>query len=269
MRKIFVFLTVLTMMIITCALSEQINPDIAETTTDKTITFLGIDWLSSESTAEEIIKQQFPEIDYREKEDNPSFFRKVSYNFTDDTHEFLPYYESANVQTRIIEFKKKGAWKDTYTVFGKVAGYPIDNITLRFIKTDPNNYKSYGLFEATYYFSTLNKNSSITVSEQYLDLKQKLSDLYGTPHVSAIGDNIAGARVGENAVWISKDGTAVNLQYDKYLSGYMKDGEFIYLKYGTTVVNDIFIKQEIELQREQEQKNKEERDAIQNDNSGL
>ena len=163
MKRMIVAVLIMAMMCAALLVSRA--EEMPQQTTDKEILFQGMSWNTDYKEAEQIVKNAFPEIDDVHRQ--TSWINDSVWNFYDGGY-VLPRYNSTHIDSMKIEFQEKGPWSGTYMPFGKVAGYNIDKIWLKFIK---KTALLYSLYEAGYQFDTLGSYSTIPTKDQYSKYK--------------------------------------------------------------------------------------------------
>ncbi|MBQ6715786.1 MAG: hypothetical protein IJN21_04605 [Clostridia bacterium] len=251
-KKMLVIL-ILLCILSTSALGEQMKEEYAPTT-DKEILFLNITWNETAENASRFIQETFPAINSIETDENRH------YGFSDPTRKISEYVEADQAQITSLNFER--ITDDRYGLsspLGIVAGYGIVNLSMCFLHND-----DFGLFEARYYLGIDNNN------EIYIDLKHKLSDLYGIPYEYEIeATGFTGKELHKNAVWIGANSTAVYLEYTRYYTGYLAGSESISLCYGTTAANAIIERLAAEEAKLEEQLEEQRKEELQNNHTGL
>lgn len=253
MKQVIIFLTLLALLPITCIAEDNNRPVLPEQTTEKEIRFLTIPWNTDINSVTKAIETSNVLMNKKEVK-HPN----ESYNFHDGSPYVFPYLASKHVKTTVIN----------YDCSCTVAGYEVDGITLSFMDEE-----KYGFYKAEYRFSTSSyfKPKNYTYVDQYEDLKQKLTNLYGKPYEyeGSGSDFVGGIQEGKRSVWKGSNSTGVILDYDNHIGGILDGITSLRLTYGTGEVDRIFIEKNAIKELEEEQERQKQLEEIHNDNSGL
>ncbi|MBR3741453.1 MAG: hypothetical protein IKN04_13550 [Clostridia bacterium] len=243
---------------------SYINSKPESDTSISVIQFMNIPWGTPKEDVLDYLKESSLHIQNIEEEKYPyedfiSGSISPSYNFHDAFSLYYPLQFSIDVHTTMVKMR----------VSNTIAGYSVDRIVLCFM--DENDY---GLYKVIYSFSPLTDKSVFSYDEQYADLLNKLSSLYGVSHEHSEEKKgvIAKKEKITSALWLGGKNTGVCLtmhQYDQagYWDRFLSDE--ITITYGTADVNSIFELKNKQREDAEEDSRKTEIDRIQNDNFGL
>lgn len=250
---------------------DSLQPGEYGKTTESDILFLSLPWRSDMDLVLENVEKR---LDY-DKSDSVSIpvdsfygtqYDKVSRNFADPKGIILLSYVSDLVNTKRVTYSNTCLGKQV----GKIAGYPVGRVSLRFIEDSDGDYSFYS---GEYSFNETDDIDSLT---QFMDLQQKITSLYGNPYTYTFDDREGTSDIKTTnmcCVWTGNSESAVVLTYKFYTSGYLLAGsDHVYLEYGTTGVNDIFeraIAGAKEAEKQEEDAAADRRQKIFSDNSGL
>lgn len=190
-------------------------------TTDENIAFYYIPWDISDSEFQEYLVALGVEFtsSYSDKSDAKGFGSRIAPSFSFEERKTFPFTESKSVPTREYVFDMESTFN--------VAGHPISRISASFYR----NQDTTGLYEIEVFLS---QHTSLSREEQYDDLKNKLTDLYGEPFAYTDEDAMT-KFLYDNSAWLSSDGSAVCLSR-KYTSYGRSVG--LFLTYGIAIADD-------------------------------
>lgn len=221
-------------------------------TTTEVIEFYDIQWGASRS--EFLAKLDSFNIPYEKKGKSygNNLINTFSSSYGDGT--IIPVTYSEHVETYCY---------DIYPIKLSAAGYDLLSLDAFFYGNS--------LFEINI---SLEDHDLLSAAEQFDDLKNKLTNLYGEPYFYQEEENsFTGDRFEYTVcVWLGSNSTAVYLKRSKNLvdaSGIFSNSDRISLHYGLTSVTDIFEEVDTMKQETAEQHEEQERETIANDYSGL
>ena len=247
-----------------CACGQQPSPKAVEVTPAPTpaplpeskIMFRGIPWGTGEDETITLIKEYFPRASIVETEKYPkNLYEKnpsKSANFSDPKGDIFTKLSSLEIETKSIKLQG----------IGSVAGYRVYSLYLYFIKIDGR----YAFYKAAYSFAD---DKEITPLEQFSDLQEKMTKLYGTPEAYSYDEDGYITSTSLCAVWDAGDGSGSYLDYTLFLSGTLNGSESVWLSYGTTSVNELFENAEREKAEKEEVEKQQHIETVKQDDSGL
>lgn len=222
-----------------------------DATTDKRILFSNIPWnitVSELDNSLEALGVEFRST-YSEYGNAGSSLSASSTSFGDGT--VVPIVGSKHVPTRVYWIQPE----NTFTPLLKVAGHSVSWIYASFYNKYPTS-----LYELDIHVSS---NKLISAEQQYGDLKDKLTVLYGEPHCYFNEDPSTDTYC---SVWLGSDDTAVYLKRYHFKR---RNSESVSLCYGLASSCDAFLRIEEQATIESEQRKNEVLDNIADDYSGL
>lgn len=236
---------------------------------ESTFMFCGIPWGTSQSSAIDMVKARFPDINTIEQNNRPKFQSTnhylESFNYSDPQGKLSPSISTRAVNTRVVSLKNMSSGKYPISLsVGSVAGHKVYSIILYFYEFE----EEYRLYKAEYCFADPVDMEAI---EQFSDIQTKMENLYGASLAYAYDTAVPVESTHACVAWLSDDMSAAYLEYTFYLSGsYLLNGsESVTLCYGTISVNNFFLSADEQRQEQEELERQERIGEIASDDSGL